>query len=206
VRRIGGCRHEYRSPYQPDRLLWRQHRLGVVQHCQVRAATAFQIKAQVTDRSRACDGLERPTLCRGLWNRPGRLDKCAMNEAMVLGSSGFRYNCRRGDLAQERNHEGCSISHTHRDRLCPDHWRCKRSTGPRPARGAGCGGSVATKSARLSSQVRTRAGRLALSRWALVSPRSMRGFPRRGLGLVLRSRSLWLVASARATLVLNLNY
>src|SRR5262245_2968668 len=66
TRMLGGCRHEYLSPDQPDRLLRRQHRLGIVQHSQVRAPPAFQIKAQVADRSLACDGLKRgPTLYRG---------------------------------------------------------------------------------------------------------------------------------------------
>jgi hypothetical protein len=53
---VEGVDHEYLSPYQPDRLLWRQHRLRLAQHCTARAPSARKIKAQVADRSRAGDG------------------------------------------------------------------------------------------------------------------------------------------------------
>jgi hypothetical protein len=59
---FGGVDHEYLSPCQPDRCLRRQHRLGIGQHCEVRATSPLQVKAPVSDRSLACDELGRP--CR----------------------------------------------------------------------------------------------------------------------------------------------
>ena len=42
MRRCGGCRHEYLSYDQSDRLLRPQHRLGIGQHCKVCASSALQ--------------------------------------------------------------------------------------------------------------------------------------------------------------------
>jgi hypothetical protein len=45
--------HEYLAACQPARLLQCWHRLGIVQHCEVRDPSALKIKAQVASRSPA---------------------------------------------------------------------------------------------------------------------------------------------------------
>jgi hypothetical protein len=64
MRRCGGCRHEYLSYDQSDRLLRAQHRLGIGQHCKVRASSALQGQAQGADRLAHCAKCKLKGLCR----------------------------------------------------------------------------------------------------------------------------------------------